>query len=180
MVPDTAVLYLAVNSVATLGCKLRGVESGLATWWSACHSLMSQVYTCFVCNSLFAVFPYLLGLILFIGYVPKLWFTDHQWSVSLMQAVHGTQTWSSQWKQFMFILVLMLLLGAFVNTFQLGPVSLSVGVDTACVKFGAWDLYTHLSNISDFWLTSYKIMDTRHIVVNETSVMQFSRCFIAP
>ena len=30
-------------------------------------------------------FPHLLDLILFIGYDPKLWFTDHQWSVSLMQ-----------------------------------------------------------------------------------------------
>jgi hypothetical protein len=63
---------------------------------------MSHVYTCFVWNSLFAVFPYLLGLILFIGYVPKMWFTDHQWSVSLMQVVHGKQARPSQWKRLMF------------------------------------------------------------------------------
>lgn len=55
-----------------------------------------------------AIFAYLLGLVSVILCVLKVWFADHQWSVSFMQLVHGTGTSIAVKKKIILVFILIL------------------------------------------------------------------------
>ena len=132
-------MYWKVNATKEVpGAVEHATHPSQFLYWCSCDWRSAELATCssvtrvhVFWNALrvFAIFAYLLGLVLFIAYVPKVWFTGHQWFVSFMQVFHGTDMSVVAKTKFVFIFILILLFGAFANKFQKAPVSLSVRVE---------------------------------------------------